>query len=535
MEFQPSSSGDDKLIIALDFGTTYSGISYCFTGQRDSVPASIEYWPGPEGTGVPKIPTVIRYDGAKSFTWGAQVGRQDGGIVGVKLLLDPSQPRPKYFSNTSVDEELSGLPKPPVRVAADFIGAAYKHAMNEIAKKVSRDYVAQCQKVYVLSVPAVWSDAAKHSTIMAARAAGLSPVQLVKEPEAAALWTAKKLDVALHLKDTFIVCDAGGGTVDLISYEVKKIDPKLKLKELVPGTGGMCGSLGLNRRFESAVRKLVGEEQWENLEPSKAYQCAARQFDNEIKKYFHGDPEEEYFANFPRAKLRDNSRKGLESDSWRMTGNDLMAIFDPIVNDILKLVDKQVKRVQKKRKGRNPNYIFLVGGFGSSQYLRKRIVAKYARIQVLQPPDAWSAIAKGAAMAGVEAEATVTSLSATWHYGVTKWSRYDGARDKGRPTREFLDEVTRVETMSWYINIGDDLVRGKTIRFSFTREFEDLSDLQIEDELYEYRGSPAPVHPPRKGDAFRTNCTLVSDLSMAPEEMFKRRTREKFTGVSTTS
>lgn len=33
-----------------------------------------------------------------------------------------------------------------------------------------------------------------------------------------------------------MLCDAGGGTVDLISYEVDSVDP-LELKELVPGTG----------------------------------------------------------------------------------------------------------------------------------------------------------------------------------------------------------------------------------------------------------------------------------------------------------
>lgn len=33
-----------------------------------------------------------------------------------------------------------------------------------------------------------------------------------------------------------MLCDAGGGTVDLISYEVDSVDP-LELKELVPGKG----------------------------------------------------------------------------------------------------------------------------------------------------------------------------------------------------------------------------------------------------------------------------------------------------------
>lgn len=37
---------DDRLIIAVDFGTTYSGIAYCFADQRNSSPIPIDNWPG---------------------------------------------------------------------------------------------------------------------------------------------------------------------------------------------------------------------------------------------------------------------------------------------------------------------------------------------------------------------------------------------------------------------------------------------------------------------------------------------------------
>jgi len=45
------------------------------------------------------------------------------------------------------------------------------------------------------------------------------------------------LDFTLNPGDAFVVCDAGGGTVDLISYEVVALHPNLQLKELVPGSG----------------------------------------------------------------------------------------------------------------------------------------------------------------------------------------------------------------------------------------------------------------------------------------------------------
>ena len=71
----------------------------------------------------------------------------------------------------------------------------------------------------------------------ATKGAGLSPVAMIKEPEAAALYTFRSLDVGMKKDDTFVLCDAGGGTVDLITYEVAELSPSLKLKEIVPGTG----------------------------------------------------------------------------------------------------------------------------------------------------------------------------------------------------------------------------------------------------------------------------------------------------------
>ena len=45
-----------------------------------------------------------------------------------------------------------------------------------------------------------------------------------------------------------MLCDAGGGTVDLISYEVDSVQP-LELKELVPGKGqDLHLSAGINAK-----------------------------------------------------------------------------------------------------------------------------------------------------------------------------------------------------------------------------------------------------------------------------------------------
>jgi molecular chaperone DnaK (HSP70) len=144
---------DEKLVIALDFGTTFSGIAFCFPNQRDAKAVAIVDWPGAEGESAPKIPTLINYDpkDSRKFAWGASVNRMMDNIVGVKLLLDPSQERPLYLPTGNIKRDIKKLPKPPVEIAADFISVVYEHALKEIAKEVPDNYMSMCQKQFVMS------------------------------------------------------------------------------------------------------------------------------------------------------------------------------------------------------------------------------------------------------------------------------------------------------------------------------------------------------------------------------------------------
>ncbi|KUJ08980.1 uncharacterized protein LY89DRAFT_701518 [Mollisia scopiformis] len=399
------SGPKDQLVIAIDFGTTFSGIAYAF--RKDAKPdvMSIMDWPGLEGFQQPKVPTILSYDAINksSFTWGAQKHKNDI-LRGVKLLLDLDQPRPTYLAESVAKADLQELGKSAVDVAADYLGAMYKHAMTVISSKMPIEYLALCDQQFVLSVPAVWSDKAKNLT--------------------------------LRVGDAFVICDAGGGTADLISYEIARLLPRLELKELVPGTGGMAGSLGLNRRFEQTVKDLVGEVEYLRLRKTVGFEQAVDQFD----------------------KTR---------------------IFDPLIEDIQRLVKDQVRLVRMKQVsnvGTKPiKAIFLVGGFGSSAYLKASLEADHPDIQVIQPHGAWAAI------------------------NTTNFAR------------------------TWYINSGQDLKRDQTIRFPFYRSLaEGYHNYQLifYDDLIQSEDEDAPVHP--SAAATRTNCTLTADLRAVPLNTFTR-------------
>lgn len=122
---------------------------------------------GNEGRREPKVTTLILYDEHDSpkFKWGAQVSRRNPAVHGVKLLLDPDQAKPSYIPVASFKKDCLALPKDPIDVTADFISDIYKHALTVIEAAGVRDHFKYCQKDFVLTVPAVWSDKAMDLTL----------------------------------------------------------------------------------------------------------------------------------------------------------------------------------------------------------------------------------------------------------------------------------------------------------------------------------------------------------------------------------
>ncbi|KAG6172014.1 hypothetical protein E4U11_006687 [Claviceps purpurea] len=543
-----SNEREEKLIIALDFGTTYSGVAYCFANQIDAKPVAIMNWPGNRGIAAPKIPTILEYSEEEptGFRWGASVNKSSGGIVAIKLLLDPKQERPLYLPATHTRTELKALPKAPIEIAADFMRAIYEHALEEIASAVPKAYMEICQKEFVLSVPAVWSDAAKNATLKAAELAGIESITVVKEPEAAAMYSIKSLEFSIKKNDAFVVCDAGGGTVDLISYEVMAVAPQLKLKELAPGTGGMAGSLGLNDRFAAAVEELVGDDQWLKLKMSKAWSIAEKQFDQEIKKSFRGELDVEYYVNFPMASLREDEDGGLVSNTWRLTGLVLSRIFEPLIADIVEMIDYQVQAVRLKRPEKGISGILLVGGFGSSHYLMQRVKQHFPGIQILQPQDAWAAIVKGSVLSRLPSQVAVTSTCATRHYGTRGNVVYMASTHAGE--KAYLDRsgdltVTVVSffrsevigvyakklsllksrvKMEWFIKTGDNILRDQRFEIQMEFAFDDIHDagtLIYTHPLWQCEDNVAPSYP-SKGNKLAVNCHVTADLRGVPKDKF---------------
>ena len=117
-------------------------------------------------------------------------------------------------------------------------------------------------------------------------------LQIISEPEAAAIYALHAMDPhSIQVGDTFVLCDAGGGTVDLISYTVSALKPILKVTEAAMGSGRLCGSTFLNRIFQKfLVDKLSLNEEWDE----EVVEDAMKRFDLVTKKAFRGGEGEEF-------------------------------------------------------------------------------------------------------------------------------------------------------------------------------------------------------------------------------------------------
>lgn len=54
----------------------------------------------------------------------------------------------------------------------------------------------------------------------------------------------------------FIICDAGGGTVDTAVYKLMGSLQYLEMAEMCVRSGANCGSLFVDWRFEDLLRKM---------------------------------------------------------------------------------------------------------------------------------------------------------------------------------------------------------------------------------------------------------------------------------------
>ncbi|KAG0373282.1 hypothetical protein BGX24_011904 [Mortierella sp. AD032] len=383
-----SDLDDFPVLVSIDFGTTFSGCAYSYIPQ-DKTPKLISEWPN-QTMYYAKTPTVSLYKKNK----GKYEMSAWGGGSKLKKGMQKSEYIHLYKFKTHLDEAADLPPwKSPVTVPdaiADYLKAFHEYAAGEIEQQLAKRYTRERFR-YCLTVPAMWSDKAKGVMRRAAIQAGMinkndkeDRLMLVSEPEAAALYCERRCnEYDLKHGDRFLICDAGGGTVDLIVYDIAESTEGRNLSEVTKGHGATCGSMLIDLNFGNLL----------------------------IKKFTMQGAKIQDDVTIPNL---DPGAIGIDEDTMTFTAAELKkVVFDPVVTKVLELIRDQLDQAK------NCSAIFMVGGFGSSTYLLDCVKRAYGhKVRLISAPNRPEiAVVFGAVYAGLNPR-KVTARATRRCYGV---------------------------------------------------------------------------------------------------------------------
>lgn len=341
-----------------------TGVAFC-EATSDNTPIDniqvVHDWPGHHGQlgTKEKVPSEISYSASPSgkVLWGSLIPPHAQRQVWTKLELDEQKRGDELkmllelltgIGNLDLTRfaDRGGPPAYPGKDPVDIVADYLSHVKGQLIKNLEKTYPGVYMSMaidLVITVPAVWSDRAKDRTFRAVAKAGfdeksfpnLRETIMVTEPEAAAIYVLKTMkggkqgeDVAIG--DCFVLCDAGGGTVDLISYRVKTIHPTFQIEEAAIGTGEKCGGSFVDRNFTKWLEKKIGTADYKKIADNPAGERDQHMLEPKMgrlmqafltaKTSFGSEEDEEHILPLP-APLNaiDDPSRGIDCGEIRVT------------------------------------------------------------------------------------------------------------------------------------------------------------------------------------------------------------------------
>ncbi|KAL0769494.1 hypothetical protein CaCOL14_008802 [Colletotrichum acutatum] len=494
---------DDLLVIGIDFGTTYSGVAWATTEEFENDHINIiTTWPG-KGPDEGKAPTELYYDD-EMMMWGYDIPDDADPIRWFKLLLLKDEDLgPELCASEFIlrgKRMLKDSGKTAIALVADFLRALFNHAMYTITKARGEEVVDAMRLHIVITVPAIWKGyarqametAAEQAGILCSRVAGKTRLTLAPEPEAAALSTLSEPGRKVGKNDVYILCDAGGGTVDLISYQIYQTRP-ISMQEAVEGTGSLCGGIFIDEAFERACKARLGSR-WNHLSDTGKKRIMKNEWEALIKPTFVPDlTHREYIVEIPAEAFSESNLNDFCKEPVIKNGRihfkepHIQRAFTDSFNGIDELVTKQIRMAT--RSGLTITGIILVGGLGASPYLYDHLKEKHG-MKVLQSGGMQprTAICRGAVHKGfldghraedqtlvkrpdhrVKVPIQVTSTVSRSSYGVTYRAEFDRFRhlQEDKEFDVYLGGWRAKNQMHWYLRRGEIVSQMKPVQFSY--------------------------------------------------------------------
>ncbi|KAM3514974.1 hypothetical protein MY11210_001333 [Beauveria gryllotalpidicola] len=505
------------ITVGIDFGTTFSGAAWAISKRPADIHVITNWdseYNGCSDRG--KCPTQLQYGTiSHQSPWGYNVPADKDVVRWFKLLLLDKADLPSAVVKDPQFREARKQQKrlkiSPTELVACFLRSLWKHCMENITRALGSSEVANCKIHIVMTVPAIWPHYVQARMKSAAELAGMlqergtssalktTTLEFLSEPEAAALAALAEMHPRPDIKegDTIIVCDAGGGTADLISYQVDKAS-SFRLRECVAGEGGLCGGIFVDQNFDDLITRKMGGSPWKGIDSAEKRKFMKDNWENGIKSQFSGN-HRSFFAEVPEGYLPDGAmgkRKRLQSIC--LDRNDLLSVFSPVIRKICDLVENQKDAITKKQLSA-PKFIILVGGFGCCRYLFNQLVEAYPDSTILNPPSEQSYI--------------VQSRICRMGYGFKQNEHWDSRKHRPEDKHwDSLDEMYEASNqMNWFLKKGDVLDGASSSTHEFYRLLTAGDEVDIEEELHFCTSDVLPLW---KADSVKELCSIKWNKSV---------------------
>ncbi|XP_060064371.1 heat shock 70 kDa protein 12B-like [Ylistrum balloti] len=496
-----ASSGQHLLVAAIDFGTTYSGYAFSFIHdfERDPLKISANSWAAGSG-GLMSLKTstcvLFKPNGDfHSFGFEAEDKYSD-------LALDQKQNgwyyfrrfKMKLYENKNLNrsfkiEDDQGHTMPAIKVFSACIQYLKDHMVEFCKLHVTDINISDI--MWVLTVPAIWSDASKQFMREAAVGAGIKGdhLMIALEPEAASLYC-KYIPIerkgeggmkTFTSGSKYLVLDGGGGTIDITVHEVQSDG---SLKEIHTANGGDWGGTKVDNAFQILLSGIIGNGAFHRfLENNKADMVDFFR-DFEVKKRTikpNASSDEKVTFKVPTAMNVACKDENGEDISTIITSKSKYRGNLTIVGDKLRVSADRAKELFKdpinhivthlKTLLRDPNSIgvksiLMVGGFSESLVLQDAIKTNFPNLRMIVPQDPGLAVLKGAVIFGHEPRA-IKSRVCKYTYGVRMAMDFDA--EKHDYSKRFITstgEENCLDIFDTHASIGDivDIGQPQAVR-----------------------------------------------------------------------
>ena len=250
-----------KVIVAIDFGTSGTTYAFAFIDAKDDIICG--KWNSPGEKNKTEIILDEKYQTLK-FGYDCQdyLGNLRSSEENYYHFTDIKM---KLYDNQTT---ISANNNNKIILALEIVISKILIVMKEEVLrhiKLLRSSIQESDILWKVTVPAIWNNKSKEIMKKASELAGIfdEKEQLLffaLEPEAAACdYVNEKSSDKDIIKpgNRYIVCDIGGGTVDISSHERKCGNGQTYIEEVYPPKGGNHGSTYINKMFIEKVIKII--------------------------------------------------------------------------------------------------------------------------------------------------------------------------------------------------------------------------------------------------------------------------------------